>query len=131
MADGPAPPARHPGQAPRPPRRLHGLLLHPPPAPLPAPPRHPLRRPAQSRPGNRTADTIDTNGTVALRHAGQLYHLGIGRTHARTHVIMLIQDPHVRIINAARAELLRQLTLDPAPTTKPTGNPSRPKRQTP
>ena len=47
------PPRRHPRRAPGPARRLHRLLQHPPPAPLPAPPGHPrhrLRRPAQSHP---------------------------------------------------------------------------------
>lgn len=65
------------------------------------------------------ADTIDTNGTVTLRHAGRLYHIGVGRTHARTHVIMLVHDLNVRIINAACGKLLRQLTLDPTATTSP------------
>ncbi len=90
----------------------------------------------KAAPGNRATDThnrvrtdvIDTNGVVTLRHAGQLYHIGIGRTHARTHVIMLIQDLHIRIINAATGELLRDLTLDPARNYQPTGKPRRPPR---
>jgi transposase InsO family protein len=85
-------------------------------------------------PGSRATDTcdrvrtdvIDTNGVVTLRHAGRLYHVGIGRTHARTHVIMLIQDLHIRIIGAATGELLRELTLDPARNYQPTGKPRRP-----
>jgi hypothetical protein len=32
--------------------------------------------------------------------------------HARTHVLMLVQDLEVRIINAATGELLRELTID-------------------
>jgi transposase InsO family protein len=88
----------------------------------------------KAAPGNRAADThdrirtdiIDTNGVITLRHAGRLYHIGIGRTHARTHVIMLIQDLHVRIINAATGELLRDLTLDPSRNYQPTGKPRRP-----
>jgi transposase InsO family protein len=85
-------------------------------------------------PSSRAADThdrvrtdvIDTNGVVTLRHAGRLYHIGVGRTHARTHVIMLIQDLHIRIVDAATGELLRQLTLDPARNYQPTGKPRRP-----
>lgn len=69
-------------------------------------------------------DTIDRSGCVTLRHNGRLHHIGIGRTHARTHVIMLIHDLHIRVINAATGELLRDLTLDPdrdyQPTTTPT-----------
>jgi transposase InsO family protein len=57
-------------------------------------------------------DTIDKSGTVTLRVAGKLRHLGIGRTHARTHVLLLVQDLHVRVINAATGELLRELTID-------------------
>jgi hypothetical protein len=58
-------------------------------------------------------DRIDDSGVVTLRNAGRLHHIGIGRTHARTHVILLIQDLHIRIVNAATGELLRELTLNP------------------
>jgi len=57
-------------------------------------------------------DRIDDSGVVTLRHAGRLHHIGIGRTHARTHVVLLIQDLHVRIADAATGELLRELNLD-------------------
>jgi transposase InsO family protein len=59
-------------------------------------------------------DRIDDSGVVTLRNAGRLHHIGIGRTHARTHVILLIQDLHIRIVNAVTGELLRELTLNPA-----------------
>jgi len=68
-------------------------------------------------------DQVDTNGTVTMRHAGKLYHLGIGRTHARTRVLLLIQDLHIRIINAATGELLRELVLNPERSYQPTGKP--------
>jgi transposase InsO family protein len=57
-------------------------------------------------------DVIDKSGTVTLRVHGQLRHIGIGRTHARTHVILLIQDLHVRVVNAITGELLRELEID-------------------
>ena len=60
-------------------------------------------------------DVVDKSGTVTLRVAGQLRHIGVGRTHSRTHVILLIQDLDVRIVNAITGELLRELTID---TTK-------------
>lgn len=48
---------------------------------------------------------------------------GIGRTHARTRVLLLIENLEIRIINAATEELLRELTLNPErdhqPKTKP------------
>jgi transposase InsO family protein len=93
----------------------------------------------KATPGDRTADThnrlrrdrIDDTGKVTLRHGGRLYHIGIGRTHARTHVIMLIQDRHIRVIHAATGELLRQLTLDPTRDYQPTGKPRKPTRNQP
>lgn len=59
-------------------------------------------------------DRIDKTGKITLRHGGKLYSIGIGRTHARTRVIVLVQDRHIRVVDAATGELLRELTLDPA-----------------
>jgi hypothetical protein len=39
-------------------------------------------------------------------------HIGVGRTHKGTHVLMLVQDLDVRIVNAITGELLRELTID-------------------
>ncbi len=58
-------------------------------------------------------DRIDQTGAVTLRVNGKMHHIGVGRTHARTHVILLIQDLNVRIVNAITGELLRELTIDP------------------
>lgn len=57
-------------------------------------------------------DIIDTSGVVTLRVNGKLHHIGIGRTHARTHIIMLIQDLDVTIVHAITGEILRELTID-------------------
>ena len=65
---------------------------------------------------------------MTLRYHGRLYHIGIGRTHARTHILLLAQDTHIRIINATTGELLRDLTLDPARNYQPTGKPKRPRK---
>jgi transposase InsO family protein len=64
-------------------------------------------------------DRIDTDGKVTLRVNGHLHHIGIGRTHARTPVLLLVQDLHVRVVNAATGELLRELTIDPARNYQP------------
>lgn len=64
-------------------------------------------------------DRVDTSGTVTLRVHGKLRHIGIGRTHTRTHVILLIQDLHVRVVNAITGELLRQLVIDPSKDYQP------------
>jgi len=93
----------------------------------------------KAAPGNRAADThnrvrtdrLDANGCVTLRHGGRLYHIGIGRTYARTHVLLLVQDLHIRIINAATGELLRELILDPTRNYQPTGRPPGPPPGTP
>jgi Integrase core domain len=92
----------------------------------------------KAAPGDRTADThdrvrndtVDTNGTVTLRHGGKLYHVGIGRTHARTRVILLVQDLNVRVVNAATGELLRELVLDPERSYQPAGRPPGGRRKT-
>jgi transposase InsO family protein len=90
-------------------------------------------------PGNQTTgthdrvrtDRIDADGKLTLRHAGRLHHIGIGRTHARTRVLMLVQDLHIRVVDAATGELLRELTLDPARNYQPTGRPPGPPPRTP
>jgi transposase InsO family protein len=90
-------------------------------------------------PGDRTADThdrvradrVDADGKLTLRVNGRLHHIGIGRTHARTRVLMLVQDLHVRVINAVTGELVRELTIDPARNYQPTGRPPGPKKRTP
>jgi hypothetical protein len=58
-------------------------------------------------------DRVDKSGTVTLRVHGQLRHIGIGRTHKGTHVILLVQDLDVRVVNAITGELLRDLTINP------------------
>src|SRR3954454_23522263 len=91
-------------------------------------------RPKASPGTDRSADTHDRvrtdkihkTGCVTLRLAGRLHHIGIGRTHAGTHVLLLVQDLDVRIIDAATGELLRELTIDPSRDYQPTGRPPGP-----
>jgi transposase InsO family protein len=75
-------------------------------------------------------DRIDKAGSVTLRVAGRLRHIGVGRTYARTDVILLVQDLHVRIVNAATGELLRDLIIDPRSDYQPTGRPPGPPKKT-
>jgi len=63
-----------------------------------------------------------------LRVNGRLHRIGVGRTRARTHVILLIHDLDIRIIDAATGELLRELTLDPSQRYQGTGRPPGPTR---
>ncbi len=71
-------------------------------------------------------DRVDHTGVVTLRVNGRLHHIGIGRTHARTHIILLIHDLEIRVVDAATGELLRELTLDPTKDYQPTGRPPGP-----
>jgi transposase InsO family protein len=71
-------------------------------------------------------DKIDKAGSVTLRVAGRLRHIGVGRTYARTHVILLVHDLHVRIVDATTGELLRDLIIDPRRDYQPTGRPPGP-----
>jgi transposase InsO family protein len=74
-------------------------------------------------------DKIDKTGCVTLRVAGQLRHIGIGRTHAGTHVILLVHDLHVRVVDAATGELLRELVIDPRKDYQSRGLPPGPARR--
>ena len=71
-------------------------------------------------------DKIDKAGSVTLRVAGQLRHIGVGRTYARTDVILLVHDLHVTVVNAATGEILRDLIIDPRRDYQPTGRPPGP-----
>jgi len=76
-------------------------------------------------------DVIDSTGKVTLRVAGRLLHIGVGRTHARTPVVLLVQDLDVRVVDAATGEILRALTLDLSRTYQPTGAPPGPRPRDP
>jgi transposase InsO family protein len=93
----------------------------------------------KAAPGDRADDThdrvrtdrVDADGKLTLRVNGKLHHIGIGRALARTPVLMLVQDLHIRVINAATGELLRELILDPSRDYQPTGRPPGPQPKTP
>jgi transposase InsO family protein len=76
-------------------------------------------------------DRVDKAGSVTLRHNSRLHHIGIGRTHAGTCVILLVQDLQIRVVNATTGELLRDLILDPNRDYQPTRAPKGPTRTTP
>ena len=64
-------------------------------------------------------DKVSKTGNLTLRVHGRLRHIGIGRTHKGTHVLLLVQDLEVRVVNAITGELLRELTIDPARDYQP------------
>jgi transposase InsO family protein len=64
-------------------------------------------------------DKVSKTGNLTLRVHGKLRHIGIGRTHKGTHVLLLVQDLDVRVVNAITGELLRELTINPARDYQP------------
>ncbi|MCR1784650.1 hypothetical protein KVF89_19055 [Nocardioides carbamazepini] len=67
---------------------------------------------------------IDARGVT-----GQRCHIGIGRTHAGTHVRLLIQDLNVQVIHATTGEILRELEIDLNRDYQPTGRPPGPTKK--
>jgi transposase InsO family protein len=78
----------------------------------------PKALPRESRDGDThdrvRVDRVSKTGNLTLRVHGKLRHIGVGRTHKGTHVLLLVQDLQVRIIDAITGELLRELTINPA-----------------
>lgn len=58
-------------------------------------------------------DKVDNHGKISLRYAGKLRHLGIGRAHIGTNVLMLVHDTHVTTSNADTGEVIAEHTIDP------------------
>ena len=67
-------------------------------------------------------DRVDKAGLVTLRYNSRLHHIGLGRRHGGTPVLLLIADLHIRVITE-HGELLRELTLDPTRDHQPQGRP--------
>jgi transposase InsO family protein len=65
-------------------------------------------------------DRIDTAGTITLRYNSRLHHIGIGRKHAGSRVLVLVADLEVRVLTQD-GELLRELTLDASRDYQPQG----------
>jgi transposase InsO family protein len=67
-------------------------------------------------------DRIDTNGKLTLRYNSRLHHIGMGRRHAGTHVLILVHDLHIRV-TTTDGHLLRELQLDPTKDYQPQPQP--------
>jgi transposase InsO family protein len=70
-------------------------------------------------------DIVDKDGKLSLRINGRMHHIGVGRPHARTPVLKLVDDLNIRIVNAATGELIRELTLDPTRNYQPLDRPPK------
>ena len=69
-------------------------------------------------------DRIDTGGNVTLRYHSRLLHLGVGRRHAGSRVMLLVNDRDVRVINDD-GELLAEFTIDPTKCYQPQKRPGQ------
>jgi transposase InsO family protein len=67
-------------------------------------------------------DRIDSSGVITLRHNSRLHHIGLGRRHAGTRVLVLARDLDIRVLTGD-GELLRKLTLDPGRDYQPQARP--------
>lgn len=75
-------------------------------------------------------DIIDKDGKLTLRLNGRMHHIGMGAENRRTPILKIIDDHHVRVVNAATGELLRELTIDPDRDYQPLGRPPGPPPKT-
>jgi transposase InsO family protein len=67
-------------------------------------------------------DRIDSSGVITLRHNSRLHHIGLGRRHAGTRVLVLVRDLHIRVLDTD-GTLLRELHLDPTRDYQPQPRP--------
>lgn len=58
-------------------------------------------------------DRIDSTGSISLRHAGRMRHAHIGRDHAGTRILAIIDDHTVTITRIDTAEIIAINTIDP------------------
>jgi hypothetical protein len=64
-------------------------------------------------------DTIDSGGSVTLRHNSRLHHIGLGAARRGTRVTLLVAGLHIRVIGRDTGQLIRELTLDPTRDYQP------------
>lgn len=58
-------------------------------------------------------DTVDQFGKLTLRHGSRLHHLGIGRPHAATPVLILVTTTTVTVVSKTSHQLIASHTIDP------------------
>jgi hypothetical protein len=74
-------------------------------------------------------DHVHTDGKLSLRRNGKAPHWH--RSTQRRNILMLSEDPNLRIVHATTGQLIRALTLDPTRDYQPTGRSRYEKRRTP
>jgi transposase InsO family protein len=66
-------------------------------------------------------DRIDKGGVITIRYNSRLHHIGLSKHLRGTHVLVLINDLDIRVLNKNTAALIRKLTLDPTRDYQPRG----------
>ena len=66
-------------------------------------------------------DRIDTAGAITIRYNSRLHHIGLSKRRRGTHVIVLINDRDIRVLDRNTGQLIRKLTLDPTRDYQPRG----------
>lgn len=64
-------------------------------------------------------DKVDNDGKITVRYAGKLRHLGIGRAHINTPVIVILTGPNATTANAHTGEIIAEHTIDPEKNYQP------------
>ena len=84
------------------------------------------------RPAHDLLDTFTEHHNQHRPHRSSPHHATPATAYqARTHVLLLVQDLDIRVINAATGELLRELTLNPAKDYQPQTQPTKRNRPNP
>ena len=66
-------------------------------------------------------DRIDAAGVVTIRYNSRLHHIGLSKHLRGTHVIVLIDDLNIRVLDHHSGQLIRKLVLDPTRDYQPRG----------
>jgi transposase InsO family protein len=67
-------------------------------------------------------DRVDKTGTITIRYNSRLHHIGLGRRHAGSRVIVLAHERDIRVLDDT-GQLIRELELDPTRDYQPQPKP--------
>jgi transposase InsO family protein len=66
-------------------------------------------------------DRIDAAGVITIRYNSRLHHIGLSKRRRGTHVLVLINDRDIRVLDRNTGTLIRKLILDPTRDYQPRG----------
>ncbi len=66
-------------------------------------------------------DRIDAAGVITIRYHSRLHHIGLTKRRRGTHVIVLIDERDIRVLDRDTGQLIRKLVLDPTRDYQPRG----------